>query len=299
MNKIRYYLSSFRPRTLPLSLSGVLLGVLLAKADGCFQWTTFCLAIATTLCLQILTNLANELGDMQKGTDNDSRLGPIRSIQSGALSVAEFKRTILVFVLLSIIFGSGLVYSSFDGLFNRDGLTMILLGAAAIVAAIKYTMGKNPYGYHGLGDLSVFLFFGLLSVIGSYFIMAHRIDYLLFLPASAIGLLSVGVLNLNNMRDMDNDRRCGKHTLPIILGIRHAKVYHFFLILGAWIFMSAYILLNYRTAANLIFLISLPLFVRHLALVNRLTNQSLDSQLKVLSLSTLSLALLSGLGAIM
>lgn len=296
MSKIKYYLSSFRLRTLPLSLSGIFLGTLLAKADGYFQWIPFCLAVATTLCLQILSNLANELGDLQKGTDNDKRLGPIRSIQSGALSVTEFKRIILVFILLSVVFGSGLVYSAFDSLFSSDGLTMLLLGAAAIIAAIKYTVGKKAYGYHGLGDLFVFLFFGLLSVMGAYFIMAHKINYLLFLPASAIGLLSAGVLNLNNMRDMDNDRRCGKRTLPVILGIYRAKVYHFSLILGAWACMLTYTLLHYRTTVNLIFLFSLPLFIYHLLLVSRQQGRLLDSQLKVLSLSTLLFALLSGFG---
>ncbi len=297
MSKIKYYLSSFRLRTLPLSLSGIFLGTLLAKASGYFQWMPFCLAVATTLSLQILSNLANELGDLQKGTDNDKRLGPIRSIQSGALSVAEFKRIILVFVLLSVVFGSGLVYSAFDSLFSCDGLTMLLLGGAAIIAAIKYTVGKNAYGYYGLGDLFVFLFFGLLSVMGAYFIMAHHINYQLFLPASAIGLLSAGVLNLNNMRDMDNDRQCGKYTLPVMLGIHRAKIYHFFLILGAWTCMLTYTFLHYHTAVNLIFLFSLPLFIWHLLQVNRHQGRLLDSQLKVLSVSTLLFALLSGFGA--
>ena len=120
MSKAKYYISSFRLRTLPLSLSGIFLGTLLAKADGYFQWLPFSLAIATTLCLQILSNLANELGDLQKGTDNSERLGPIRSIQSGALTLPEFKRTIIIFICLSICFGSSLVYSAFDSIFSSD-----------------------------------------------------------------------------------------------------------------------------------------------------------------------------------
>ena len=162
MGKIKYYISSFRLRTLPLSLSGIILGTLLASAAGHFNWSSFIWAILTTLCLQILSNLANEWGDLQKGTDNEERLGPIRSIQSGALSIKEFKRCIGVFIILSACTGTALIYHSFDSLFSRDGIYMLLLGAAAIIAAIKYTMGKGAYGYYGLGDLFVFIFFGKL-----------------------------------------------------------------------------------------------------------------------------------------
>ena len=241
MSKIKYYIASFRLRTLPLSLSGIFLGTLLAASEGYFNWAPFLLAVVTTLCLQILSNLANELGDLQKGTDNEERLGPIRSIQSGALSLKEFKRTILLFVLLSVLSGTALVSTAFESLLSTDGLIMLMLGAASIVAAIKYTVGKNAYGYHGLGDVFVFLFFGLLSVCGAYFLMTHRLSISIFLPATAVGLLSTGVLNLNNMRDIENDRLCGKRTLPVILGISKAKVYHFCLIIGAFVAMSSYI----------------------------------------------------------
>lgn len=294
--KIRYYIASFRLRTLPLSLSGILLGTLLAHAEGYFRLFPFCLAIFTTLCLQILSNLANELGDLQKGTDNTERLGPIRSIQSGALTLHEFKRTILVFIILSAISGSALVYTAFDSLFGTDGIIMLLLGAASIIAAIKYTVGKNAYGYHGLGDLFVFLFFGLLSVCGSYFLMTHQVNALLFLPASAIGFLSVGVLNLNNMRDIANDRSCGKRTLPVIIGIQRAKTYHFILVIGAFLCMSSYSILHYISYCNFLFLITLPLFILHSKKVYQGEGRALDPQLKILSLSTLLFALLAGFG---
>lgn len=294
--KIRYYIASFRLRTLPLSLSGILLGTLLAHADGYFRLFPFCLAIFTTLCLQILSNLANELGDLQKGTDNTERLGPIRSIQSGALTLHEFKRTILVFIILSAISGSALVYTAFDSLFGTDGIIMLLLGAASIIAAIKYTVGKNAYGYHGLGDLFVFLFFGLLSVCGSYFLMTHQVNTLLFLPASAIGFLSVGVLNLNNMRDIANDRSCGKRTLPVIIGIQRAKTYHFILVIGAFLCMSSYSILHHISYCNFLFLITLPLFILHSKKVYQGEGRALDPQLKILSLSTLLFALLAGFG---
>lgn len=291
MSKAKYYIASFRLRTLPLSLSGIFLGTLLAKADGFFHTLPFVFAVATTLCLQILSNLANELGDLQKGTDNAERLGPIRSIQSGALTLTEFKRTIIVFVILSVISGSVLVYTAFDSLFSRDGIIMLLLGGAAIIAAIKYTVGKNAYGYHGLGDLFVFLFFGLLSVMGSYFLMAHQINALLLLPASAIGLLSTGVLNLNNMRDIENDRACGKRTIPVIIGVHKAKIYHFILIIGAFVCMSSYVFLHDHTPSDFLFLFTLPLFIFHLIKVTKNQGRTLDSQLKVLSLSTLLFAI--------
>lgn len=291
MSKAKYYIASFRLRTLPLSLSGIFLGTLLAKADGFFHTLPFVFAVATTLCLQILSNLANELGDLQKGTDNAERLGPIRSIQSGALTLTEFKRTIIVFVLLSVISGSVLVYTAFDSLFSRDGIIMLLLGGAAIIAAIKYTVGKNAYGYHGLGDLFVFLFFGLLSVMGAYFLLAHQINALLLLPASAIGLLSTGVLNLNNMRDVDNDRACGKRTIPVLIGVHKAKIYHFILIIGAFVCMSSYVFLHDHTPSDFLFLLTLPLFIFHLLKVTKNQGRSLDPQLKVLSLSTLLFAI--------
>lgn len=292
MSKAKYYIASFRLRTLPLSLSGIFLGTLLAKADGFFHTLPFVFAVATTLCLQILSNLANELGDLQKGTDNAERLGPIRSIQSGALTLTEFKRTIIVFVLLSVISGSVLVYTAFDSLFSRDGIIMLLLGGAAIIAAIKYTVGKNAYGYHGLGDLFVFLFFGLLSVMGAYFLMAHQINALLLLPASAIGLLSTGVLNLNNMRDVENDRACGKRTIPVLIGVHKAKIYHFILIIGAFVCMSSYVFLHKHTPSDFLFLLTLPLFIFHLLKVTKNQGRSLDPQLKVLSLSTLLFAII-------
>lgn len=299
MNKAKYYIASFRLRTLPLSLSGIFLGSLLADANGYFNWSVFLLAIATTLSLQILSNLANELGDLQKGTDNEQRLGPIRSIQSGALSLKEFKNTIFLFVLLSVIFGSALVCCAFNSLFSTNGLIMLVLGGAAIWAAIQYTVGKNAYGYRGLGDVFVFLFFGLLSTAGAYFILSGQLPPSLFLPAASIGLLSTGVLNLNNMRDMENDRHCGKRTLPVILGIKRAKIYHLLLISCSFLCMGMFTILHYQNACQLIYWTTFPLFILHLLKVKRSEGRQLDSQLKILSISTLLFALLAGWGQIM
>lgn len=299
MSKIRYYIASFRLRTLPLSLSGIFLGSMLAAANGCFVWLTFGLAVLTTLCLQILSNLANEWGDLQKGTDNEQRLGPIRSIQSGALSMTDFKRLMGLFFLFSLVSGSFLVYVSFDALFSKDGLIMLGLGAVAVVAAIKYTVGKHAYGYKGLGDLFVFLFFGLLSAAGMYFLLVHRLDPFVFLPASSVGLLSVGVLNMNNIRDMENDRQCGKRTLPVLLGEKRAKIYHFILILGAFLCMSIYVWGPQEKLISYLFLLTLPLFFLHLRNVVRAKGRELDPQLRFLSLTTLLFALLAGLGQLL
>ena len=296
MNKLRYYISSFRLRTLPLSISGILLGTLLAAADGSFRGIPFCLAIATTLSLQILSNLANELGDLKKGTDNEQRLGPIRSIQSGALTIKEFQRVIFLFILLSIGFGTALVYTAFDSLFSTSGIIMLFLGAASVIAAIKYTVGKNAYGYRGLGDLFVFLFFGLLSTAGAYFLMTHTLTPSIFLPASAIGFLSVGVLNMNNIRDMANDKQYGKRTLPVMIGEEKAKTYHYFLILFAFVCMTVYAGLHPHGWGSLLYLLTILPLAWHLRYVYRHTGQALDTQLKVLSLTTSLFALLAGFG---
>ena len=166
MSKVRAYITSFRLRTLPLSLSGVLLGSLLAASDVFFKTTTFVWAMLTTVALQILSNLANEVGDLTKGTDNEHRLGPIRSAQSGALSMREMVQAMIVFGVIAIITGSLLIYEAFRDLLNWKSIALFIAGGASIVAAVKYTVGKSAYGYRGLGDLFVFIFFGLVSVMG-------------------------------------------------------------------------------------------------------------------------------------
>lgn len=298
MGKIKYYIDSFRLRTLPLSVSGVLLGSLLAYSAGFFDGLCFGLAIVTTLCLQILSNLANELGDLRKGTDNEQRLGPIRSIQSGALTIGEFKRVIVLFVVLSVLSGLTLVFFAFHTLLDVSSVLMLVAGGGAIVAAIKYTVGRNAYGYRGLGDLFVFLFFGLLSTVGAWFLMTQTVHADIFLPAASIGLLSTGVLNMNNIRDIENDAQCGKRTIPVLLGEKRAKVYHYCLIMGAVLCMVAYSIIHYRGIYSFLFLLMLPRLVIHLIAVSQYSGRALDPQLKLLSVTTLLFALLSGIGQI-
>ena len=299
MSKVRAYITSFRLRTLPLCLSGVLLGSLLAASDGYFKTTTFVWAMLTTVALQILSNLANEVGDLTKGTDNEHRLGPIRSAQSGALSMREMVQAMIVFGVIAIITGSLLIYEAFRDLLNWKSIALFIAGGASIVAAVKYTVGKSAYGYRGLGDLFVFIFFGVVSVMGSYFAMSGVLPWICVLPAAAIGFLSSGVLNMNNIRDIENDSVCGKRTIPVILGIQGAKIYHFVITLLAVICLVLYSMLHSAGWTGYLFLLTLPLLVMHLKSVYRGEGRALDSQLKFLSITTLLIALLLGFGQLL
>ena len=299
MSKVRAYITSFRLRTLPLSLSGVLLGSLLAASDGYFKTTTFVWAMLTTVALQILSNLANEVGDLTKGTDNEHRLGPIRSAQSGALSMREMVQAMIVFGVIAIITGSLLINEAFRDLLNWKSIALFIAGGASIVAAVKYTVGKSAYGYRGLGDLFVFIFFGVVSVMGSYFAMSGVLPWICVLPAAAIGFLSSGVLNMNNIRDIENDSVCGKRTIPVILGIQGAKIYHFVITLLAVICLVLYSMLHSAGWTGYLFLLTLPLLVMHLKSVYRGEGRALDSQLKFLSITTLLIALLLGFGQLL
>ena len=299
MSKVRAYITSFRLRTLPLSLSGVLLGSLLAASDGYFKTTTFMWAMLTTVALQILSNLANEVGDLTKGTDNEHRLGPIRSAQSGALSMREMVQAMIVFGVIAIITGSLLIYEAFRDLLNWKSISLFIAGGASIVAAVKYTVGKSAYGYRGLGDLFVFIFFGLVSVMGSYFAMSGVLPWICVLPAAAIGFLSSGVLNMNNIRDIENDSVCGKRTIPVILGIQGAKIYHFVITLLAVICLVVYTILHSAGWTGYLFLLTLPLLAMHLKSVYRGEGRALDSQLKFLSITTLLIALSLGFGQLL
>ncbi|MDR0233139.1 MAG: 1,4-dihydroxy-2-naphthoate octaprenyltransferase [Dysgonamonadaceae bacterium] len=298
MSKLKYYIKSLRLRTLPLSISGILAGSFLAYSSGHFNIGIFVLAMFTTVFLQILSNVSNEYGDAQNGADNAGRVGPIRSLQSGVLSLKDFRKMIILFVSLSMISGALLVWFSFDTFFCLEGLIMLFLGALAIVAAIKYTVGENNYGYKGLGDIAVFIFFGLASTAGVYFLATHSIELAIFLPASGIGLLSVGVLNVNNIRDRQNDKASGKNTLVVKIGEKKAKLYHFSLVVVAWLCFICYSIFHANNLWNWMYLLILPLFVTHLLAIFRFSGHKLDVQLRNLSLMTLLLSILFGISQI-
>ncbi len=297
MNKLKSWISAFRLRTLPLSLSSIILGGALAYADKPFRWQIFLLALVTTLFLQILSNLANDYGDYSHGLDNQERVGPQRSVQSGAISPQEMKTGILVFIVLSLASGLWLIFSSTGMTISVEGIVFLLLGLLAIGAAIKYTIGKHPYGYYGLGDLFVFLFFGLTGVLGTYYLITHHLRADLFLPASALGCLSTGVLNLNNMRDLESDRKNGKKTLAVLLGPTLSRYYHLILLTLAILFSLVYIILNYHSPWQFIFLIIIPPLVENIRAVFRAPSLSvLDPLLKKLALTSLLYALAFGIG---
>lgn len=279
---IKPYITSFRLRTLPLSVAGVVLGA--ALRSGEMRWWVFLFTVVTTLCLQILTNLANELGDALKGTDAEQSGRQQYSLQSGAITINQMKNCIWLFVVLSLVFGGILIGLTFGTLFCTQSYVFMALGVLAIVAAVKYTLGKHPYGYHGLGDLGVFLFFGLLGVLGSYYMQSQNLTWRVFVAAVAIALPIVAVLNLNNIRDMAGDLVHHKVTLASKLGPKWARLYQSVLVLlpfvlfpmiGCWWPMFF-----------------LPVFAYHVYFVWTHGGSALDAHMKVLSLSTLAMAIM-------
>jgi len=300
MSKTKAWIHAFRLRTLPLALSSILLGSLIAASHDTFNIRIFILAIVTTLFLQILSNLANDLGDSISGADNENRIGPERAVQSGIISKKEMKKMLFVFIAFSLISGSFLIHEAAQIISLKQALVIFAIGILAILAAINYTVGKNPYGYMGFGDLFVFLFFGLVGVLGSYFLHSGTLHWNLLLPASSVGFLSTGVLNLNNMRDIENDSQSSKRTLVVKIGSRASKYYHVVILALAMLFACLYTFSNYSTPYQFLFLLSFPLILRNIGIVLTNTNpQYLDSELKKLALSCFFFSLSFGLGAIL
>ncbi len=285
-----------RLRTLPLSLAGVCLGIMLALADYRIDWKVALLIMLTTICLQVLSNVSNELGDTLSGVDGEDRNGPQYSLGEGGLTVSEMKGFIAVMAVACALSGLLMLQASFGTLFAIEPLCLIALGAAAIGGAIKYTLGKNPYGYRGLGDISVFIFFGLVSVMGAYFVAAHTIlSWIIALPAVAIGCFSVAVLNVNNIRDMKTDAGI-RVTTPLKVGLKRARIYQTVLITVGWLCLIAFNLMRFQDMWHWLFVITLPLFVKHLIGVWTLTDRELDPMLPLLVISTFILSLLYGFG---
>ncbi|WP_413112758.1 1,4-dihydroxy-2-naphthoate polyprenyltransferase [Thaumasiovibrio sp. DFM-14] len=255
------WLHAARPKTLPLAIASIVCGSAVANLDNQFSLTITLLAILTALLLQILSNLANDYGDTVKGTDNDQRLGPRRGLQTGSISLSAMKKAIALNIALTA--GSGLTLLLLATTNLQDLLSFILLGAFAIIASIAYTMGDKPYGYRGLGDLSVLIFFGWLGVAGTYYLQVGTIDMLILLPATACGLLAVGVLNINNLRDIDNDKACGKHTLVVRMGPRWGRAYHLVLLASAMLCFALFALIELKSVYGWLFLFAAPLLLHH------------------------------------
>jgi len=296
MTKNQAWIKALRLRTLPLSLSGIVLGSGIAKFNGFWDWNIFVFAMITTILFQIVSNLANDLGDSMKGTDNEHRVGPMRSVQSGLISQKEMSIAVAVTSFLSFIAASALIFFGTKGL--PFGMLWFYGGLAVscILAAITYTVGKKAYGYNGLGDIMVFLFFGCVSVMGVYPLFAKSIDLLLILPASCIGLLSAAVLNLNNMRDRVNDAKSNKRTLVVLMGPNLAKLYHVILILVALACQTVY-LLETKHEPALIGLLPGIVLILHVRKVMRTTDpKNFDPELKKVALSTFGIAVLTVVG---
>jgi 1,4-dihydroxy-2-naphthoate octaprenyltransferase len=303
--KMKHWIQAARLRTLPLSVSGIIVGSMYALAyptnkiltpTEVFSWRIFGFAILTTLGLQILSNFANDYGDGVKGTDNADRVGPQRALQSGAITPGAMKRAIVVTSVLTLISAISLIYFAFRDTNIGYSLFFLILGILAIASAIRYTIGNTAYGYRGFGDVFVFVFFGLVSTLGVNFLFSKQLNFDLFLPATAIGLLSVGVLNLNNMRDEASDRKSNKNTIVVKIGIEKSKKYHYFLIVTAMILVLIFAILNDFNFDQYLFLLAYIPLTKHL--VNVYKNQKardLDPELKKLALSTFALSVLLAL----
>ncbi len=294
--KLIAWIRASRLRTLPLAFSCSLMGSFVAWHDGAFNAGVFWLALITTLFLQILSNLANDYGDSVNGADNPHRVGPARTVQSGAISRKEMKNAVILTSVLAFISGIVLIGAGIGFSFSLGWLAFLGLGLLALAAAITYTAGSKPYGYVGLGDLFVFLFFGLTGVIGTYFLHTQTLKAAILLPATAVGFLSTAVLNLNNMRDVHGDSLSGKNTLVVKFGSKMARYYHAALILGSMAALLIWTLLNYRHPAQFGFLVTILFLVPHIALVFRnKVPANLDPQLRKLAFTTFLTVILFGL----
>ena len=304
---VKSYIKAARLRTLPLSISGIILGSYLGNEFvnsllehtiriSIWESSIFWLAIFTTVGFQVLSNYANDYGDGIKGSDKN-RTGEARMVSSGAITPRQMKTAMISTTTITSLIALLLIYVAFGSENFGYSILFFGLGIASIAAAIKYTVGNSAYGYSGFGDIFVFLFFGLLSVVGSYFLYTKMINFEIFLPAFSIGLLSTAVLNLNNLRDREQDKTNKKNTLVVKLGVVRAKKYHYFLIIGALITALIYTFLNFSSIYEFVFLVAFIPLVKNMITVSRNnTPAELDGELKKVALSTFLFAILFGIG---
>ncbi|MES2559306.1 MAG: 1,4-dihydroxy-2-naphthoate octaprenyltransferase [Bacteroidota bacterium] len=297
MNSIKTWVSAMRLRTLPLAASAILLGITLSDLHYSATGFVAVLCLTTAICLQVLSNFANDYGDFIKGTDNDTRIGNTRALQSGSITVSQMKRAIMLLVVLTLVSGITLLYKATQGEFNTAFLLFFALGIVAIVAAIKYTVGKRAYGYSGLGDVAVFIFFGPVSVVGTFllcngFEFEWGKDWAVLLPALSVGLLSTAVLNTNNIRDIENDEASGKYTIPVKIGLKKARIYHSVLIIVALFSFVAYIFVAYAHWVQFIQILAMfPIVKTWMGVLNTEPSTAYNGFLKQLSLGTLVLVI--------
>ena len=294
---VKAWLSAFRLITLPLALASIGMGTFLAASFESMQPKVFLLSALTTIFLQILSNLANDYGDSIHGADSISRKGPQRAVQSGQISSKAMYVAIILFVFLSFTSGVWLLIEATNS-WQTFGLFLIL-GILAIIASITYTAGSNPYGYIGLGDISVLIFFGWVAVLGTFYLHTQFIDWWIILPASSCGFFATAVLNLNNIRDIESDKLAGKNSLPVRMGKSSAIKYHWFLLIAGIVSAVAYVGFNFQNASQFLFLIVLPLlFVNGKAVYEKTEASQLDPYLKQMALTTLLFVITFGIGQI-
>ena len=289
MAKSKTWLKAARPRTLLLSFSGVLLGASLSFAAsrseichaasnlvaGRNERLVILFAALTAMLLQILSNLANDYGDFKKGTDGAKRVGPQREMQSGSITEKEMQKGLAIVSALCLVSGALLIFV-YAKLTWQELAVFAALGIGAVLAALLYTLGKRPYGYLGLGDLFCFFFFGWAAVAGTFYLATKTLDFSVLLPASAMGFLSNAVLNINNMRDYENDKASGKNSLVVKLGLKRAFVYHCLLIGGAFICLTVFLVLKRAPHYTYAFWLLSPLFVKDLITIKKTKPELLD-----------------------
>ncbi len=298
MLKMKPWIIAARLRTLPLAFSSIILGTCLAASFGYFSGLIFSLCLLTALSYQLLSNFANDYGDGIKGTDA-SRKREQRVVATGIITAAQMKKAVWLFGMLSFVFGTYLSMVATRGLPKSVTSGFIILGLLAIVAAVTYTVGRRAYGYRGFGDISVLLFFGWVGVMGSFFLQANTFSWEVFLPATSVGLLAIGVLNLNNMRDIETDRTADKRTIAVLLGLRGAKIYHGTLIVIAFDLVFVYNILVRISFWQNLYLLSLPLLLLNLyAVIKTERPEDFDPLLKVLAITTFIFSVLFGIGQV-
>ena len=326
---MKHWISAARPRTLPLALSSILMGSFLAAGSNAFSWTIFWLAVLTTTFLQILSNFANDYGDTVSGVDTVERTVATRAVQTGAITREQMTKAIILMSVVSFITGSWLIYEGLKDTSLKTILTFFGIGILAIIAAITYTVGKRPYGYMGFGDISVLIFFGWVGVLGTYYLHTHEFNWLNMLPATSCGLFAVGVLNINNIRDIESDIKTGKNSIPVRLGKDKAVIYHWFLLIGGFAAAVIYTIvvsfteksvINLNVAydnpdvgvqlgsgtqninlvwLNWLFIVILPLLIKIGSGVSKgQTPAQIDPFLKVMALTTLLFVITFGIGQV-
>ncbi len=291
------WLHAFRLRTLPLSLSCIGMAGFLAASIEKFNLVIFLFCCLTTVFLQVLSNLANDYGDSVHGADHAERKGPARAVQSGIISLEQMRNAVIVFSFLSLLSGVFLLWLSF-GTNWRAIFFFFGLGLLSILAAIGYTIGKKPYGYIGLGDISVLIFFGLVGVMGSYYLFTRSVSWMEIFPALSCGFFSIAVLNVNNIRDIDSDRSAGKYSIPVRIGKKGASFYHWMLLAGGLLCALFYTYLNFQSYWQFLFLFAAPLLIKNGIAVYQKPSSELDPFLKQMAVSTLLFVLLFGIGLI-